>query len=323
MPYFQNPMIRPRPVRAQPKRRRATKVPNRRKAPQPKKQPRKNKLHQKAIPMGRGGFYSKFYYGKRKLPLPYRVLKNLAKNYQSLNGSARVTSVVGQQNVATQLAMYTTTDLTTMATNVSANATQKVIHLSVSAEVMITNQDVGNCVLTLYDIIARRDLTTTAVNNPGQAWASSYSDEGGSNTDYQIIGATPFSSDLFTQFFKVLKITHVFLGQGESHSHKVYFSPNRQIDKEYINNEAQGIKGLTCFTSLVAYGAPYNDATTKTSVSTGQVTLDVVYRKQYKYSFIADSTTTWFKTNNLTTFAVGESIMDPGTGAAVASDVAA
>lgn len=103
----------------------------------------------------------------------------------------------------------------------------------------------------------------------------------------------------------------------------MHYAPNRKIDGEYVQYAQYGFRGLTCFTMLVDHGFPYNDSTTKTQVSTGKTALDVVWRKQYKYTYITDNSNNYYITNSLpSTFGVGENVFDYGSGAAVAESSA-
>lgn len=284
------------------------------------------KLHQNAsaIP-GSGGTFSKFFYGRRKAPKAYRsVIGALSKNFQVYNGSGRAGAAVGLQDVQVPLTMFNSTDVQALLTNIQTNwKNTRAVLMSCSAEVLLTNQDIGNARITLYDIVARRDLAASNVSDPSTAWGHSYGDQTASNSNSNLLGSTPFSADLFTQFFKVLKITHITLGQGQSHTHRVHYQPNKKIDGEYVQYENQGFKGLTCFTMMVDHGMPYNDTTTKTSVSSGKSAIDYVWRKQYKYTFVSDVSNTYYVTNSLPgSFAVSESVMDIGSGATVVETAA-
>lgn len=276
-------------------------------------------LHQRAsaIP-GQGGTFSKFFYGKRKIPKGYRsIIKGLAKNYQTYNGTARYTAAVGVQDIQNPLSMFGQADVQALLTNFAVSyKDSRALLMSCSAELMITNQDVGNARITLYDVVCRRDCNYTNNSSPSNAWLHSYADQGATNTVY--IGATPFSAELFTQFYKVVKITHIVLGQGQCHTHRVHYAPNKVIDGEYVQYDGYGFKGLTCFTMLVDHGMPYNDSTTKTSVSTGNTALDVVWRKQYKYTYLTDNSNNYYVTNSLpASFAVNEDVMNIGSGTVV------
>lgn len=289
-------------------------VPQKLAAYKPVMLPKKKKsIHQKAINVGTGGSMSKFFYGRRKVPRGFRT-KGLAKNYFVSNYATRLQATVGKQEVANALVMCNLSDLTTIKGRVSATDTSKYMLDTCSAEVMISNRELTNVRVYVYDVIARRDLNN--VPTAAQGWTSGYADEGGADSNYQVVGTLPFSDDIFTQFFKVLKITHITLAQGQVHTHRVRFSPRKLIDGEclkYVNN---GIKGLTCFTMVVVHGYPENDTTTKTQVSTGTATVDIISRKQYKYMYMVDSDTSYYQSNNLpSAFTVNESIVDMGSGA--------
>nr|WAE42454.1 MAG: capsid protein [Cressdnaviricota sp.] len=284
----------------------------------------KKSLNQKAIHEGTGGSFSKFFYGRRRIPKRMRaVYKNCAKNYQVINNSGRLTANSGSQSFNGILTMFSTADLTGFSTNISANKTNKFLAMNCSAELMLSNQDEGNCRIVLYDVICRRDITQSNISDPANAFKNSLADEGGSNANWSSVGTTPFASDLFTQFYKVLKITHIILGAGQFHTHRVHFGLNRQFDNEQLQYTPNGIKGATCFTVAMIYGAPYNDSTTKTQVSTGQVTVDFVSKKQYSYTWVQDQDTNYYLTNNLVGFTVGEDILSIASGAPLTPDIPA
>jgi hypothetical protein len=251
------------------------------------------------------------------------VYKTLSKNYLVLNGAGRKTAAVGLQSGFDDLHMFDCTDMAAIAARISSNATQRFIILSCSAELLFTNAELSNCRYTIYDIIARRDLNSTTNTDPGTAWANSYADEQASNSNWSLVGTTPFSSDLFTQFFKVLKMTHGVLGQGQTHCHRINFHPKRIVDLETISHTTNGLKGISCYVMVVFHGEPMNDVTTKTQVSTGACALDMVYRKSYKYTWMSDSSTNYSVTNALpSAFTVAANIVDIGSGTVVADSAA-
>lgn len=276
-------------------------------------------IHQRAKNSGAGGSESSFFYGRRRIPAKYLAASRwLQHQYYVKNGAGRTTSTVGVQQSNTPLVMFNTADLETMFGIQGAGKTEKMLFESCSAELQITNQDLATCRITLYDIIQRRDGNATNVSDPNSAWQNSYGDMlGGSNSNCTIPGVTPFSSDLFVQYFKVLKATHLMLAQGQVHVHRVNFSPNRMFDRE-IDQYQLTLKGLTCFTMIVYSGVPENDSVTKTSVSLGVSTLDYVYRKQYKFKYMTQNISSISATNSLSTsFAVAEDIIDIGAGTVV------
>nr|WAE42308.1 MAG: capsid protein [Cressdnaviricota sp.] len=282
---------------------------------------RKVKLSQgvKAGVGSHGGTYSAFYYTPRKVPAAYRKnWKALAKNYYGINTGFRHTQTVGLQGAVIVNTMFTYADVNNISQKINAVQTNKFLIKSCSAETLITNQDSGNVNIVLYDIIARRDLSTSSnLSSPLAAFQNSLADEGGSNSNYQFVGTTPFSSDLFTQFFKVVKMTHLTLGQGQCHTHRVKFNVNSIIDGELIQYNTNGFKGVSCWTMAVTSGMPYNDSTTKTQVSTGSIAIDIVNKRQYSYTWMQDVDTNYSFSNQIAgSFTVSEDIMNEATGTA-------
>nr|WAE42362.1 MAG: capsid protein [Cressdnaviricota sp.] len=282
---------------------------------------KKVSIHQsaKAEVGGHGGTFSNFYYVPRPVPVQYKKdFKALGKNYYTINSSGRITSNVGQQGVNPLNYMNHYQDVNTISQKINANQTNKFLLKSVSSEVNLTNQDAGNVKVILYDIMARRDLATSGnLLNPYAAWSNSLADEGAANSNYNVPGALPYSSDLFTQYFKVVKCTHITLGQGQSHTHRIKFACNKEFDGEYLQYNTNGFKGVTCFTMSVQVGMPYNDSTTKTQVSVGSTAIDYVTQRQYSYTWKQDVDTTYSTQQNLPqAFSVSEDIMNEATGTA-------
>jgi hypothetical protein len=111
------------------------------------------------------------------------------------------------------------------------------------------------------------------------------------------------------------------LGSGQSHTHYQNVKPNKWYNEELLfttgnaTTANSSLKGFTVHTMIVAHGMPYNDLTTQTQVSTGQVALDIVYTKQLKYYVIQQNFSTTYANNTLpTSFTVQEEIMNPGLG---------
>lgn len=281
----------------------------------------KNKLsiNQRAQQVGQGGSISKFFYGKQRLALPKSVLKTMSKNFYVENNAGRTTSTVGNQEVTRVAQLFAPSTLNPIIATISGSATQKAVLLSCTAETMITNQGLGTVRVTLYDIISRRDVNNATIGYPDNAVKTGLADEGASAGSYSVVGTTPFSTDRFTQFYKVVKVTHIYLAQGQTHSHRIHYAPNRVVNREYTNlggTSTYALRNLSCFTLMYQHGQVANDVTTKTQVSIGATALDWVTRYQYKYSYIDDSVTNYQYVNNLpANFTVGEDIIDIGSGA--------
>jgi len=271
-------------------------------------------IHQ-GVRNAHGGTWS-MHRGGRKLPKYLRpIVKTASQNYFVINSSNRLTATVGGQEANASINWYNNADIRAMDDFVSSSPTQRVIHRKVTGELMITNQDSGNVRLMIYDVVARRDNNNATVSDPLNAWINSYVDEGGTATDYRIVGTTPFSATQFTQWYKVKKITHVTLQQGETHIHKVKYSPNFVLNDQIVNTNQNALKGISRWSFLVYHGVPYNDTVNKNQVSTGDVAIDCVWRKQYQYTFMNDSVTNYNRTDSLVkAFTTAESVMDIGSG---------
>lgn len=124
--------------------------------------------------------------------------------------------------------------------------------------------NLSNCAvqLTLYDIVARRDLQGTDASGesdlPTTAWDEVAATGGGTINDlksYDNIGATPFDSPEFCQKFKVVRITKAALATGNVHTHYVNIKLNWLLHKEY-QQAYNGYKNRTHYTLVVAKGAP-------------------------------------------------------------------
>jgi hypothetical protein len=157
-------------------------------------------------------------------------------------------------------------------------------------------------------------MNTSDVNNdPRTAWSQGETDAGATNMAIQV-GCTPFSSPRFTQFFKVVKVTHVILPAGGTHEHRVHYEPNKLLNQEVVQDSGN-IRNLTHYTMATVYGAPDNDATTKTVVSIGTTSVDFVQTKQYRWSYLSDSTSNNAFTQSLpTTYATTEAVFNDESG---------
>ena len=281
---------------------------------------RKFKLAQKATLQGTGGSFSKFFYGRRKLPLPKNIVKNLGIKYFVTNNASRFTGGIGQQQFSQPVVMFSPTALTTMQSILpggsgAGGASQKFMVMKCSSELSISNCTLGNTRLILYDIVARRDLQS-GVLSPLAAITSGFLDVfDGASSDYTTLGYTPFQNPRFTEFFKIVKMTHVILSQGQVHIHRISYHPNKIISGELDARISGGIRGLTCYTMIQQWGDPDNDGTVKTTVSTSSTAIDVVAKYQYQFTALQESTKGVKFTNALpATYTGTESLIDIGSG---------
>ena len=83
----------------------------------------------------------------------------------------------------------------------------------------------------IYDIIARRDQTTASTDfDPTNAFTNGLGDEGAYTSSH--VGKLPFASKIFTQYFKICKVTHLIMSEGQTHVHRINFKPMKILNKE-------------------------------------------------------------------------------------------
>lgn len=257
-----------------------------------------------------GGSFTTFDYGSHKLNASF--LKTAVDDYV-VNSSAKVIAAIGKQAVANLAVVFQQTDLAAMRTAVTAASTARLCYKESYVTQMITNQDNGNAMITLYDVICRRATT----ESPTTCWVNGTSG-GGSSNQQNVVGAEPSSCARFNDFYTIKKIFQFWLGAGQSHAHIMKFNPNRSLPGE-VQDVTSYIPGLTHATMMVVNGGPYNDSTTKSQVSSGAASIDIVTAISYKFTFINSLTDSLFTLSTLpAAFTVAESIMNENTGAASA-----
>lgn len=260
------------------------------------------------------------------------TLKPLEPTHYVYNSALRCSNTVGKQEYFPLGSYFDTGFLGAIQAQIALNknettvsaANKKVFYSNVSAEIMFTNQSLATARINIYDVVARRDLINANTQSPIFALQALMADMPlpsmtGYNlaADYQIIGTNPFHNKAFCQFFKVKKVTNLELSQGQNHIHRVSHQPQRWFTTEMLKYCTYGVKNLTAFTFICLSGIPANDTTTKTTatVTLGARTLDIVTRYSMKYYYMDEGTPKFVYTNNLpTSFAVGESIVNIGSG---------
>ena len=106
-------------------------------------------------------------------------------------------------------------------------------------------------------------------------------DEGAAATDCRAIGSAPFQSSRFTTYFKILKTTHQLIAPGQTHVHRIKFTPNKVLAGEEYANSSGNIKDFTIYTMMVISGTPVDN--TAGTVSTSDARIDYFLRKSYRF----------------------------------------
>lgn len=256
-----------------------------------------------------GGSISVGNMGVRKL---HPSFARTSVNAFLVNGGFRCTTAVGKQAAFNLVVPFNLVDTSSIRGFVNASATTRVCYKEAYSTIQLTNQDNGNVLITLYDVIAKRSGTT----DPVATWAAGTT-SGGSALQQTVVSCDPSTCNRFNDFWHIKKVYQFWLGAGESHCHILKYNPNMQISGE-VQDITAFIAGLAHGCMMVVSGAPYNDVTTKTQVSTGSSAVDAVVSIGYKYTFISDTTSDLSTTNSLPNFTVGENIMNENTGTATA-----
>lgn len=244
-----------------------------------------------------------------------------AINHLRLTDYGRVSTVSGQQGilsignspgVTTNYGIYSVSDLNAIKGYITATtATQFCVPYG-KVEYMFTNSSTGNTIMYLYDVVPKKDINTTdtAYQIPDYAWAQGYNQEGGTTTDYAVVGATPFESKLFTETWTVIAVKKVIMAPGAMHRHIVkshqhkFFSDsqwNNLFSAGSFTNTVQYLRKSSIITMVVVYGGPVHSAAAPTTTSTGPAAVDWIALKEYDYRWASDFNTTYNKSNNLTT----------------------
>ena len=153
---------------------------------------------QQRIAQMTGGSISRFVHKVPSNKFNRRLFKDTSSNFYCTNGSFRLVTGGGAQN-ATSFGLLTggavgaATDLPYVFGRINGVATTgykttRAFFESVSAKYMMTNQQLTNCYVTLYDIVCRRDTNET----PDNAWLNGTLEEGIYTNS--VIGCTPFAA---------------------------------------------------------------------------------------------------------------------------------
>lgn len=262
---------------------------------------------------GTGGQFSSFSV-KNGNYLEPGVHSTLKFSKSIINGAGQLKSAVGLQNVAVGLVLYDQSDISTISSDINGGANKRnALWLDkVSASLILSNIYLANCTVDIYDIVARKDNGTVAIGGPQNAWSQGNSDETAAS-EYLKLGNTPFSSDVFNQYYKVLQTTRVVLGGGQMHKHRVNLDVFKKMSASYLTYAGYQLRDLTYSCMIVVHGAPANDTTTQTQVSLGAGGVNYIFEKEYHTSFLQDFTSiTYDHSNLLNAFTVAEQVVDVG-----------
>lgn len=249
--------------------------------------------------------------------LSFGMQKISAPNHWLVNGTANLESSVGQQGIfQTQIATKNQLQsISAVLGPVNPPASRYLLE-SVDAETIFSNSACTSALLILYDYVVKRDLPNVSyLSGPDLTWYQGIDEEGGSATDANTVGSRPYESDMFNQYYKIVKTTRVNLSPGSTHRHVQQRVFNKVIHYSVNENLQFGMKDVTCGTIMVYHGQPAHDATTPTTISLSVAALDMVYKQSYTFRAIDDCQVSWSRSNNLpTSFPAGSQFVNEAVG---------
>ena len=101
------------------------------------------------------------------------------------------------------------------------------------------------------------------------------------------------------------------MAEGQTHVHRIKFSPNKVLNKELDITSSANIRGFTLYQMIISHGTPSDPSSTAVMTCPGK--LDWVVKKQYGYKWSSQYITMCYGANNLPVTA-GQHTMDIGAG---------
>jgi hypothetical protein len=161
--------------------------------------------------------------------------------------------------------------------------------ISQVSKLYLTNYDVGNVILYIYDFVARRDSNI----NPLTAAQDINNSSAGQGFGITVPGQTLFDCLTFTNLFKIWKVTRVELRPGQSHIHMSRVFHTRKLNgKDFLSEldavTNENVRGVTTGTFVLTQALPVVDAnSTATNYNDDAVTFGtarVAYVSSYTQS---------------------------------------
>lgn len=246
------------------------------------------------------------------------ILRASQLSTYKITDTARVEWDAGAQSV-TGYSVGRCDDVGLLFVNIGASATgqstTRMVVKCMKMRLTFTNQSNANAMVTLYDIEYRHDTYANMdAVSPVSAWGSGIQreEEGGDSPGYANVGATPFQSSDFCRYYRVRKVTKVYLDPGKSHVHSytkmAYKMLNNGLNDDSVN--MYGIRGFTHEVVMVCQGMPVNDGTTDTLIAYGSGAVDVVVDKTYEQCWPQYGLRRYYYDNNQGTITTEKIIND-------------
>lgn len=263
--------------------------------------------------VGDGHYQTAFSYGKKTVPkIIHTLVKDVGYTVQGYNTSLAYSTTPGLQTIsAGELAAFTVADINTYCPKSALG--QKVFLHQCTQRIMGINQSNENMFVLIYDVVSRHDASESdaiARSTPEALWGSA-----GTPT---IVGADPFQTSIFTQNWKVKKVTRFVLTEGQTFEHIKHMRPNKLIGYNYLYQLSAAapitpgyLKGITEYSVICMHGSPGDGD--NTTVSTLGAKLDIIASWQYSSVNPTGNFTNPVFTNNLGVAATHVMSTDLGT----------
>jgi len=236
---------------------------------------------------------------------PSRFIKMLQRKITGVktvhaNIGSTASSASGLQ-FAIQFPFLTVTDLNAIDTAVGAPPNAAKAFLKTGKQViMARNQSNSNAKLNIYDIVVRKDPPSAILDQPTEAWEKGMADMGAGANSALIVGATPFKSPEFRNYFRVVRSYATNVEPGMTHTHTVFHKYNKVLNTvRFQNNSTASAAGLTRFVMMVWHGQPVHEAGAVNTVSIAACKFDFVRTTSYSYGSIPVNTPTYTTGNTL------------------------
>lgn len=262
----------------------------------------------KVLNEGTGGQCSYFYGPVGKSYLPDHVLNALPPYVVQQAAPGQYISAVGQQNIYTSNQLFTPSQ----ATTATGNKISRIVFVKGTADTTINNIYLSNVYVKIYDIMARKDVSSSLLLNPSTAWYQGDLDTSSSGA-YLRLGATPFQTELFNQFYEVKQVTDVVLAAGGTHVHHALLHPNKIISAAHAQYAPYAFQRLSYFTMVELHGSPANDTGTQSQVSIGVGGLNVISDSEVHIKQLLNATPSITVLNALpSSFTTAEQVVNMG-----------
>lgn len=237
-----------------------------------------------------GGFQNGFAQYGRKKKSPKVVHATTPPFFTSYQVTQRMVNTVGKQSYdGVTGTMFSPNDIYTLQ---GAAAQTNNTYLKSYKQVAIgTNATNIGQYLTVYNLVAKRDIKYDATSDPGNVWL-----EGDAETTATIgpfyYGSSPFTTKRFNDYFRCWKVTEYKLGAGDTFKHTTIINANRMFSGTRITEltgittapavRQGGFAGITQYTLFVQRPCPAHDSTTKTAatVTVPIANIDIIFTNQ-------------------------------------------